>query len=57
MVSKKKESGQAKRPTEAQPDTERQPASWVQKYLDLADLLIRRRKHKRDRDDAPPKAA
>ena len=55
MVNKRKESEQAKRPIEAKPDTEKQPASWVQKYLDLADLLIRRRKHKRNQD--PPKAA
>jgi hypothetical protein len=55
MVNMKKENEQAKRPTEAQPDTERQPASWVQKYLDLADLLIRRSKRKREQ--SPPKAA
>jgi hypothetical protein len=55
MVNSKKENEQAKRPIEAQPDTEKQPASWVQRYLDLADLLIRRRKQKHDQD--PPKAA
>ncbi len=55
LMNKKKESEQTKRPAVAQPDTEKQPASWVQRYLDLADLLIRRRKQKRD--DVPPKAA
>lgn len=56
MVNKNEEKQRLKNPTEAQPDTEKQPASWVQKYLDLADLMIRRRKHKRD-DDTKPKAA
>lgn len=55
MMNRKKEKEPAKRPVEVQPDTEKQPASWVQKYLDLADLLIRRRKQKSDQ--VPPKAA
>lgn len=55
MVNKKKEPEQAKRQVETHPDTEKQPASWVQKYLDLADLLMKRRKQKRGQ--VPPKAA
>ncbi len=55
MMNRKQENEPAQRPSEARPDTEKQPASWVQRYLDLADLLMRRRKQKRDQN--PPKAA
>ena len=33
---------------ERQEDEERQP-SWIQKYLDLADLLMRRHRHEDDK--------
>ena len=55
VVNRKKESEQAKRQIEVHPHTEKQPASWVQKYLDLADVLMRRRKQKREQN--PRKAA
>ena len=50
MVNKKKEKEkeQDRRPAEVDIDSERQSPGWVQKYLDLADLLMKRFKEKRD---------
>jgi len=36
-------------------ESEKHQPEWIRKYLDLADLLMRRRKHKSDEDK--PKAA
>jgi len=55
MVSRNKEKEPVKRPSEVQPINERHPSSWVQKYLDLADVLMKSRKHKRQ--DRGSKAA
>jgi len=38
-------------------EKEKSPASWIQKYLDLADLFIRRNWRKDDEDDDIPRAA
>jgi hypothetical protein len=55
MVEKKKVEEQVRSPSggdQQQQDEERQPG-WIQKYLDLADLLIRRRRPKsEDKDKA-----
>jgi hypothetical protein len=53
MVEKKKVEEQVDSPFgENQPQEERQPG-WIQKYLDLADLLIRRHRPKsEDKDKA-----
>jgi hypothetical protein len=54
MVEKKKVEEQVRSPSggDQQQDEERQPG-WIQKYLDLADLLIRRRRPKsEDKDKA-----
>ena len=37
--------------------TEKSAIPWIQKYLDLADLLIRRGKRKGDKDRDFPRAA
>ena len=36
---------------ETHPEKEKNPVPWIQKYLDLADLLIARVKHTRERDE------
>ena len=56
MVGNKKQKEQVGHPPARTEDfeNERQPG-WIQKYLDLADLLMRRRKHK-DNDDRPKAA-
>lgn len=35
---------------ETHPEKEQNPVPWIQKYLELADLLIARVKHKRERE-------
>jgi len=55
MVNRKQEKEQDKRFAEFDAESERQSPGWVQKYLDLADLLMRRSKEKRDHNH--PKAA
>ena len=55
MVEHKKETEQIDLPELKPVGKEHNPSGWIQKYLDLADLLMRRRKQKRDNDR--PKAA
>lgn len=55
MVSRKKEKEPVKRLPAAGTVNERHPSSWVQKYLDLADVLMNSRKNKRQ--DKESKAA
>jgi hypothetical protein len=52
MVNRKKETEHDNRPAEVDAEGEKQSPSWVQKYLDLADLLMRRLKEKRDHTDS-----
>jgi hypothetical protein len=48
-MGKKKEAGRANRPfAEEAAEEERHQPGWIQKYLDLADLLMRRRRPKAD---------
>jgi hypothetical protein len=50
MVDKKRETEPIRRPLnedEVREDERHQPG-WIQKYLDLADLLMRRRREKGD---------
>ncbi len=56
MVGKlKQKREQVSRPEAAEVENEGRQPGWIQKYLDLADLLMRRRKTRRDEDH--PKAA
>lgn len=52
---RKKENEQVDRSELKPVGKEGNPSSWIQKYLDLADLLMRRRKQKREEDR--PRAA
>jgi hypothetical protein len=55
MMKKEKDKEPNQRPpVDESSSNEGRSSSWVQKYLDLADLLMRRRKEKRD---TPTKAA
>jgi hypothetical protein len=55
MLNRNKEKERDERRAELDAESEKQSPGWVQKYLDLADILMRRRKPKRDDDH--PKAA
>ena len=49
MVEKKNEADRANRPFgEEEREEERHQPGWIQKYLDLADLLMKRRRKKDD---------
>jgi hypothetical protein len=50
MFNKKTENEQDNQTAKVDVESERQSPGWVQKYLDLADLLMRRLKEKRDHD-------
>ena len=53
MVDKKHETERIRQPlNEEVREDERHQPGWIQKYLDLADLLMRRRREKRDDDKA-----
>jgi len=56
MGKYKKENEQVERSELKPVEKEGGSSSWIQKYLDLADLLTRRRKHKRPDDDRPKAA-
>ena len=55
MLKRNREKEQDNRTAKVDIESEKQSPGWVQKYLDLADLLMKRRKDKRDGDH--PKAA
>jgi hypothetical protein len=56
MVGKKDDEEQNGRTSKDESlENERHQPEWIRRYLDLADLLMRRRKHKND--DEKPKAA
>jgi hypothetical protein len=51
-MGKKKKADQINRPcTEEAREEERHQPSWIRKYLDLADLLMRRRRQRPDDKD------
>jgi hypothetical protein len=53
MPEKKPETERIRRPlNEEVREDERHQPGWIQKYLDLADLLMRRRREKGDDDQA-----
>jgi hypothetical protein len=55
MTNRNTDKAREKRRAEVDAENERQSPGWVRKYLDLADILMKRRKEKRDDDQ--PKAA
>ena len=55
MLKRHKKEEQDNRTAKVDVESEKQSPGWVQKYLDLADLLMKRRKGRRD--DDTPKAA
>jgi hypothetical protein len=55
MVNENKRKHKNKQPASLQAPNERNPSGWIQKYLDLADVLMKRLKDKRAHP--PSKAA
>jgi len=57
MLHKNEDKGRVRNIRRQPGEQEKNPASWIQKYLDLADMLIRRNKRKDDEDHDIPRAA